>query len=506
MTDDAAFADLIDATGQPAGGAPLGALLTAQARATPDAPALTIGGRTWSFATLDARANRRARQLAGPGGVGPGDRVMIALRNRIEFVEAVFGAWKLGAVPCPASWRMVAEEFAELTALLSPKVVLGTIDLPSVGVPSIDVDVALPCDLPEAPLPPVIVAPNRIVNSGGSTGRPKLIVDPTPSAWGPDKEGRSRPPRTVLLVPGPFYHSAPFAYVALAIAQGCHVVGVEQFDARDWLRLAERHRPGFGYLVPTMMSRIAKLPRAETADADLSSFRTILHMAAPCPVDVKRWWIERLGPDRILEVYGGSERIGTTLITGAEWLEHSGSVGRPVVGEEVLILDEEGRSLPPGEIGEIVFRRAMPPGDKYAYIGADTRIRGDLDGFGDLGRLDADGYLYIADRRTDMVTVGGTNVFPAEIEAAIETLPDVLCAAVIGMPDADMGNRLHAIVELAPDAAEPDDGLAFLAPALARLSAIKRPRSVEFTKERVRDDAGKLRRARLRAERMTEVG
>jgi bile acid-coenzyme A ligase len=346
------------------------------------------------------------------------------------------------------------------------------------------------------------VTPGRIVNSGGSTGRPKLIVDPEPSAWGPDKEGRRRPPRITFLNPGPLYHSAPFAYVAMSLAQGSHVVCMERFDPREWLQAVERHRPVFAYMVPTMMARIAKLPPAETAAADLSSLETMLHMAAPCPPDVKRWWIDRIGAEAVLEVYGGSERIGATLITGTEWLAHPGSVGRAAPGDEIVILGENDERLPVGEVGEIFFRRAGPPGGQYGYIGAETRICGDLDSFGDLGWLDSDGYLYIADRRTDMVTIGGVNVYPAEIEAAIEALPGVLCAAVIGLPDADMGNRLHAIVELAPEVPEPKDGLAFLAPATDKLSGLKRPRSAEFTRDRVRDDAGKLRRSRLRAERL----
>jgi bile acid-coenzyme A ligase len=502
IMDTTQFAVLIDGAGQPVVGAPLGALLTAHAIATPAAPALTIGASSWSFAELDARANRRARQLAEVAGVGEGDRVMIAMPNRIEFLETVFASWKLGAVPCPASYRMASEELAQLVVLLDPRVVVGTASLSAVGAQLVDVDHAAAEGFSDLPLAPLAVTPGRIVNSGGSTGRPKLIIDPEPSAWGPDKEGRRRPPRITLLNPGPLYHSAPFAYVMMSLAQGSHVVCMERFDARAWLQAVERHRPAFAYVVPTMMARIAKLPSDETAAADLSSLETLLHMAAPCPPDIKRWWIDRIGAETVLEVYGGSERIGATLINGTEWLAHPGSVGRAAPGDEIVILGENGERLPTGEVGEIFFRRAVPPGGQYGYIGAETRIRGDLDSFGDLGWLDGDGYLYIADRRTDMVTVGGVNVYPAEIEAAIESLPGVLCAAVIGLPDADVGNRLHAIVELAPDVPEPEDGLAFLAPAAEKLSSLKRPRSAEFTRERVRDDAGKLRRSQLRAQRL----
>lgn len=501
---DEADDNLIDAHGQPRDGAPLGALLSAHAAATPAAPALTLAGRTYRFDDLDAAANRRARQLAAEFGVGLGDRIVLAMPNRAAFFETVFAAWKLGAVPCPVSWRLAMAEFSDLVGLIGPRVVAGTNSTPNGPAPLYDAGLPVDDSWSGAPLPPICVTPGKIMNSGGSTGRPKLILDPEPSAWGRDKEGRSRPPRITLLNPGPLYHSAPFAYSTLAMAQGSHVVCLEQFDPVAWLTAVEQYRPSFVYLVPTMMSRIAKLPAEVTRSADLSSIDTLLHMAAPCPPDVKRWWIERIGPRRVMEVYGGTERIGATLIDGEQWLAHPGSVGRAAPGDEILILGEDGQPLQPGNVGEIYFRRREGPGTTYAYVGSDTRIRGDIDSFGDMGWLDADGWLYIADRRTDMVTVGGVNVYPAEIEAAIETLPGVLCAAVIGLPDADMGNRLHAIVELAETESLPEDGAAYLAPALAVLSALKRPRTVEFTRNRIRDDAGKMRRAQLRTERLEQ--
>jgi bile acid-coenzyme A ligase len=254
-----------------------------------------------------------------------------------------------------------------------------------------------------------------------------------------------------------------------------------------------------------MMSRIAKLDPAFTDAADWSTFQHIMHSSAPCPPEVKRWWLKRVGPAKILEVYGGTERMGATMINGAEWLERPGSVGRAVPGDSIVIIDTDGAPLPPGEIGEILFRRASGVGTSYRYIGAQTRITGDLDGMGDMGWLDTDGYLYIADRRTDMILVGGVNVYPAEIEAAIEQVPGVLCAAAIGLPDADLGNRIHVIVELAGHVQPPseDDAMRFLSPAIDGLAPYKRPRSAEFTFNRVRDDSGKVRRSALRAERLS---
>jgi bile acid-coenzyme A ligase len=249
-----------------------------------------------------------------------------------------------------------------------------------------------------------------------------------------------------------------------------------------------------------MMSRIAKLPAEETAMADLGALRTVLHMAAPCPVSVKRWWIERIGPEAVWEVYGGTERIGATTIGGAEWLEHPGSVGKARPGQEIVILSEDGTPLPHGEIGEIYFRKEGGPGSTYRYIGADARISGDVESFGDMGWLDADGYLFLADRRTDMILSGGVNIYPAEIEAAIEGVPGVIACAVIGLPDPDLGQRIHAIVQIPPESTLA--GRDVLAAVENTLSRTKRPRSIEIVFDALRNDTGKMRRKDLRTVRL----
>lgn len=496
------FAALIGPDGKPKVGAPLGALLTAHAEATPDAAALSVSGTTLTFAELDASANCRARALERDCGVGAGDRVAIGSPNSAQWIEAAFAVWKLGATVCPVSWRMAGPEFAEVLELLDPVCVIGTSALMVHGFPRHDLDRELVDELDAAPLPALSTRPGKILNSGGSTGRPKLIVDPEASTWGPDKEARRMTPRLTFLNPGPLYHSAPFNYTCMAVAQGCHAICLEKFDVDGWINAVEFYRPDFCYLVPTMMGRIAKAERAQHGNSDLSPISNVSHMSAPCPADVKRWWIDRVGAETVLEIYGGTERIGAATIDGREWLEHPGSVGRIAAGYDCFVLDDEGKLLPPGEVGQLWFRNHAGVGAAYEYVGADQHFRGDLDSFGDMGWLDADGYLYIADRRTDMVTVGGANVFPAEIEAQIEAIEGVHCAVVIGLPDADMGNRLHAIVELAPDVPVPSDGMAFLAPATRRLGGLKRPRSVEFTLDRLRDDAGKVRRSRLREDRL----
>lgn len=494
---------LLDDRGTPLAGAPMGELLAAQAIRQPDAPAFTCKGRTWTFSEMDRAANRLARHFAERGVVA-GDPVVVSMPNRPEYVQGVFALWKLGAVPCLLSHRLTETEFVESVALAGPRLVFGTATTPRGTAALIEVDDPSLARGPDGPLPPAVSIPGKILASGGSTGRPKLIVDTHSSVWGPDKANSYRPPGSVILNAGPLYHAAPFAYAIVALAEGSHVVCMERFDPLEWLILAEQHRASVASLVPTMMSRIAKLEHPLAREADLSSLRFVMHSSAPCPAEVKRWWLEKIPPASLWEVYGGTERIGATLINGEEWLAHPGSVGRPPPGDSIVILGPDERPLPPGEVGEIMFRRADGPGRHYRYIGSESRIREDLDGMGDMGWLDEDGYLYIADRRSDMILVGGINVYPAEVEAAIEQIPGILCAAVIGLPDPDLGNRVHAIVELAATAQIPatEDRLRFLAPALDRLAAFKRPRSVEYTHERIRDDAGKVRRSALRDQRI----
>jgi bile acid-coenzyme A ligase len=488
------------ASGGPVDGAPLGLLLSAYAMRSPERMAVTFGQGTATFEELDSLANRRARQLEQLG-VGQDDRVVIALPNSVEFLECAFAVWKLGATVCPVSDRLTPGEFSSVVELAEPAAVLTGDPVRSGLRGTVVVRGPPPADLPDGPLPARFARQGRIMTSGGSTGRPKLIVDPFPSAWGPEKAGYRRPPHSTLLIASPFCHAGPFSTTLYALAQGSHGVCMERFEPVEWLKAIERHRVDYIYAVPTIMTRIAKLDPAITEGTDLSSIRTLLHMAAPCPPDTKRWWIDRIGPEQVLELYGGTERIGLTLIDGSEWLRRPGSVGKAAPGDEIVILDDSGRELPPGEIGEVRFRKAGGPGRTYSYIGSETRISGDLDSYGDMGWLDADGYLYIADRRTDMILLGGVNIYPAEIEAVIDSLPGVLGSAVIGLPEPDMGNRLHAIVELDAGTDPPDED-AFALSLRSRLSGLKCPRSFEFTRERIRDDAGKVKRFALREARL----
>ncbi|MEO8113786.1 MAG: AMP-binding protein, partial [Phenylobacterium sp.] len=294
------------------------------------------------------------------------------------------------------------------------------------------------------------------------------------------------------------YHNAPFGMMMQTIALGGHLVVMPRFDPEGTLAEVAARRASWLYLVPTMMSRIWRLPEAVRARYDVSSLNTVWHMAAPCPPFVKEAFIHWMGPETIMELYAGTEAQAVTIISGTEWLEHRGSVGRVTIGE-MKVVGEDGQDLPAGETGEIYMRRPEGAPATYQYLGATPKtLDGGWESLGDIGWFDADGYLYLADRRTDMILVGGSNVYPAEIEAALEEHPAVQSCAVIGLPDEDLGASIHAIVQTrAPVTA--DDLKAHLASLLV---TYKQPRSYEFVTEALRDDAGKLRRSALREARL----
>jgi len=247
-----------------------------------------------------------------------------------------------------------------------------------------------------------------------------------------------------------------------------------------------------------MMHRITRLPGRERSGYDVSSLRVVFHMAAPCPPWLKQAWIDWLGGDAILELYGGTEAQAITVITGSEWLEHRGSVGRPVMGE-MRVLGADGRELGPGEVGEIWMRRGPDAAPSYRYVGATPKSRADgWESLGDMGWTDADGYVYLTDRDTDMILVGGSNVYPAEVEAALEEHPKVASSCVIGLPDEEYGHRVHAIVQ-ATGSITAGELEAFLRDRLVRY---KLPRSYEFVTDPLRADDGKVRRSALRAARL----
>ena len=480
----------------PPGPTPFAATLAALAAADPGRPAITDAARTVTRGELDAYTNRLARAYAELG-VTQDSFVTIGLPNSIEWFEATIAVWKLGATPAPVSAKLPRMELDAILDLASPSLVVG-LDAP--GRVCVAAGFVPDPALSDAPLPLKIASAWKAPTSGGSTGRPKLIVAGGPSvtegvsltavAFGMTENG-------VHLASGPLYHNGPLSFSVAALFIGNHIIVMDRFDARRALALIEQHAVDWMYAVPTMMQRIWKLPEEERTSHDLSSLNVVFHLAAPCPEWLKRAWIEWLGPEKIWELYAGTEAQSVTVITGDEWLEHPGSVGRPIVGE-MKILDPDGNELPPGEQGE-VFMRAPAGVTTYRYVGAEARSTDDgWESLGDMGWMDADGYLYLGDRSADMILAGGANVYPAEVEAALDEHPAVGSSCVIGLPDEDLGNRIHAIVQ--NTAAVSDDELrTYLADRLLRY---KIPRTFEFVTDPLRDDAGKVRRGALRAERL----
>lgn len=472
------------------------------ARQHPDAPAVSCAGHSLTRSELRSAANRLARELQSYG-VGHGDFVTVALPNSVDWFVAYIACWNLGAIPQPVSAKLPDRELAAIVELAASKVVIGapesasallsenTVELPIGHVTGPEFSDE---DLPDA-TSPAWKAPT----SGGSTGRPKLIVsgDPAivdltvPAPLGLQADG-------CMMMPGPLYHNGPAVWACQALLQGNHVALLPRFDAEAALEAIQTHRADVTYMVPTMMKRVLRLDDDVRLSYDLSSLRILWHLAEPCPPWLKEAWIEWLGADRIWELYAGTEAQAVTIITGTEWLEHRGSVGRVTAGE-MKICDEHGNELPIGEQGEVWMRSARET-PTYRYVGADPKtLDGGWESLGDVGWFDSDGYLYLGDRVQDMILSGGANIYPAEVEAALNEHPAVHSAAVIGLPSEDRGNDVHAIVEADGSAVHRADLMEFLG---ERLATYKLPRSIEYVDAPLRNEAGKVRRSALRAERL----
>jgi bile acid-coenzyme A ligase len=456
--------------------------------------------RSVTWAELDRRSNQVARMFQSRGA-GQGDTVVIALLNSAEHFFCTIGAWKLGATVLPMRWDLPPWERGRLLDLAAAKIVVATWEEEPLGSVSLaDVDASEREDAGE--LPDAVADPARKIATSGSTGRPKLIVTPSPGVIGLDpmveatNNTRVREGATQLVI-SPLYHTNGFASLN-GLLESQKLVVMERFDAARAVDLIEAHRINTAITVPTMLQRIAELPGV--TERDFSSVDAILYGGAPLPPWVARRWFELVGPEHFFFSYGGTEGIGLTMARGDEWLTHEGTCGRPV-GCEVRILDAERRELPPHEVGDIFMRR-LDHSTTFVYVGADmpeTTVDG-FRSFGDLGSMDEGGYLYIADRRLDMVITGGANVYPAEVELALSEHKQVADVVVIGLPDPEWGQRVHAVIEPV-DAGDPPRAEDLRAFARSRLAAYKVPKSFEMVERIQRSAAGKVNRSALIAER-----
>jgi bile acid-coenzyme A ligase len=465
----------------------------------PDAVAITCGGESITRRELVDQGYSLAVYLH-ENGTREGDMVTVAVPNSIDFFIAYVAAWRLGATPQPISSRLPQRELDAILDLANPSAIVGATENSYEGRTCIPLGFRAP-NRSASHLPYVVSAAWKAPTSGGSTGRPKLIVSGDPAALNPDAPvPLMMDPGGCLVMPGPLYHNGPAVWSCQALLYGLQVALLPRFDALQTLQEIETHRGTVLYMVPTMMKRILRLPDEERLTHDLSSLRVVWHLAEPCPEWLKQAWIDWLGAERIFELYAGTEAQTATIISGPEWLAHRGSVGKVVPGT-VAITDEDGNEVSVGEMGE-VWMRSLRETPTYRYLGASARTReGGWESLGDMGRLDEDGYLYLGDRAADMILSGGANIYPAEIESAIQEHPSVKSCAVIGLPDDDKGNVVHAIIEAEGDAIDVDDLKKFLG---ERLVTYKIPRTFEFVDFALRDDAGKVRRSALRAERVKE--
>jgi fatty-acyl-CoA synthase len=500
------------------------------ARLQPDAPAVVMGesGQTLSYRELDGRSNRLAGFLRHQG-LAAGDHIAILMENCATYLEIAWAAQRSGLYYTALNSHLRGAEVQYIlddcgaTALMTTPAmadVVSSLDLtrvpvrlsvggPVPGFSGYEATVAA-----FAPVPITDEAEGReMLYSSGTTGRPKGVrkelprtplgdtsAAPVQIALGLARRGVG--PGSVYLSPAPLYHSAPLVYCMSMLRLGATVVVMEHFDPARCLELIERHGVTHAQFVPTMFVRMLRLPESERTRHDLSSLRSVVHAAAPCPVAVKRQMLEWWGPI-IDEYYAGTEDIGSTWITAAEWLAHPGSVGRPLTPAHVM--GPEGQELGPGREGVVYFEGGRP--FEYHNDPSATASMVNARGWrtlGDIGVLDEDGYLYLTDRQAHMIISGGVNIYPQEAENVLAGHPAVADVAVIGVPDPEMGEAVKAVVELVePSRAGPDTETELIAWCRERLAAYKCPRTVDFVGELPRDPNGKLYK-RLLKERYWE--
>jgi bile acid-coenzyme A ligase len=480
-----------------------GRRLTDLAASEPDTARLTLVGRDGderplTFGELERRANQVARELAS-GGVGTAGIVAIALPTCVEHVVATLAAWKLGATVLPLRSDLPSWEMDRLLELAQPSVLVSDTHTAACRVLT-RADLAETEHLPADALADQVSDCINMIASSGSSGRPKLVVTPHRGVLADDPSllpvlGSVDP---VVLVTSPLYHVNGFAYTIPPLLEGATVFLMEKFEAALAVELIERHRITFTVMVPTMLQRIAKLP--DVHPEQLSSIARLVTGGAKAPEWIVDRFLELIDPGRFVIIYGSSERLGYTTMTGLEWPAHRGSGGRPQ-DVEMSIRDADGRPLATGQVGEIHMR---PLGERrlFRYVGIATPRPTD-DGYytiGDLGWLDADGYLYVADRRSDLIISGGANVFPAEVEAALSEHAAVADQVVVGVRDDEWGQRVHAIVQPV-DSSHPPTAEELEAHCRRRLAAYKVPKTFELLDRLPRTEAGKLNRNDLAAVR-----
>jgi bile acid-coenzyme A ligase len=447
----------------------------------PDSLAIVHGAIRWTWRDLDRRSAQWCHWLR-TRGVAADSLVAFAFPNGPEFIALTFGIYRVGATPAPISAKLPEIERLAIVDVMQPALFVAVGDAPDQ-------------DAPTALWDGHVAASWKACTSGGSTGQPKVIVDRRLAGFSEAMDFIAIPSNSVVLVPGPLYHNAPFSAAVFALSKGNTVVTMERFEALGSLELIAQERATWSIMVPTMLSRIMAIAADTRSSIDLKCWKTVVHTAAPMPDWLKHSWIEWLGADHIWEVYGATEGLVRCWIGGREWLDRPTSVGRPIGGGRLRILDEGGHDCPDGVEGEVYAMPLGGAGSTYRYIGANRRATADgWESVGDIGRVDAEGYLYLCDRRTDLIISGGVNIWPADVESALLRHPAIRTCAVIGIADSDLGQQVHALIESDDITLNIDALRLFLAPYIARE---KHPRSITVQTTPVRDDAGKVRKSRI---------
>jgi long-chain acyl-CoA synthetase len=502
--------------------------------ATPDKPAIIMypSGTVVTFGELEARANRLAH-LFRAAGLVEGDAVAIIMENNEHMHAVMWAARRAGLYYVPINTHLTAAEAAYIIDNSAAKAIVGSdalratlaelgAELPK-GLPGVllivDGELAgwqrypeCVADQPDTPIADEIEG-DLLQYSSGTTGRPKGIKRDLPHVPPAESPGLMSAligfwmnPDAVYLSPAPLYHTAPSVWSMQTQAGGITTVILEKFDAEGALEAIQKHRVTHGQFVPVMFTRMLKLPAEVRNSYDVSSLQRVMHAAAPCPVEIKKQMIDWWGPI-VDEYYASSEAIGSTLITAEDWLTHPGSVGKSMMSA-LHILDEDGNELPPGQPGEIYFEGGLD--FEYLNDAAKTASSRDSHGWktvGDIGYLDEDGYLYLTDRRHHMIISGGVNIYPQEAENILVTHPKVMDAAVFGIPDDEMGQRVKGVVQTVDPADATDEFAEELQGWLRdRLSHYKCPRTISFEAELPRTDTGKLYKQSLIEKYSTPVG
>lgn len=492
----------------------------------PQRPAyiMAASGRTVTYGELVA-ASRSVSALLWSRGLRHGDTVALLMENNENLLKIAWGFQRTGLRYVAVSTRMTDSEVAYILTDCGAKAVVTSTALLDLAEKVADLapDVAMwfttgvaargfeSLDLAAISAPaPGIESEERegvdLLYSSGTTGRPKGVVADLPLApigTGPGFAALfhtlwSIQEDTVYLSPAPLYHAAPLRVCMTVHRYGGTVIVMEKFDAEHALQLIEKYKVTETQMVPTMMIRMLKLPEEQRQRYDVSSLRCLVHAAAPCPADAKREMIEWIGPI-VREFYSATENYLFTELDSAAWMEHPGSVGRSVVGTP-HILDDEGRELPAGETGTIWSEAGL----NFEYLHdpdktAQARNERGWTTVGDLGYLDDDGFLYLSDRRSDLILSGGVNVYPQEAENILVGHAAVQDAAVFGVPHDEMGESVHAVVQLQPDVSpSPELADELMSYCREHLASFKCPRSLDFTDELPRMPTGKLFKRLLR--------